>query len=129
MLYIKPVQEKTFSLHDFRIWLPNALTLGRFALVPFILLGSAFYVFASKPVLMAFGALLAFLAFTCAALFDLFDGYLARRWKTVSTFGSVMDPMAGGFFALFLAFPPSLIWAFYPAASLMILRDIMVGRR
>jgi CDP-diacylglycerol--glycerol-3-phosphate 3-phosphatidyltransferase len=37
---------------------------------------------------------LALLLFLAAALSDLLDGYLARRWKQVTTVGTLLDPIA-----------------------------------
>ncbi|MBM4112574.1 MAG: CDP-diacylglycerol--glycerol-3-phosphate 3-phosphatidyltransferase [Phycisphaerae bacterium] len=48
--------------------------------------------------------------FVFAAITDVVDGYLARRWKVVSTFGRVMDPVVDKVLVLgafiFLAAPP-----------------------
>src|SRR6187551_3278821 len=37
---------------------------------------------------------LALIVFLTAAATDLLDGYLARRWRVVSTFGKLADPIA-----------------------------------
>ena len=37
---------------------------------------------------------IALASFVVAAVTDFFDGYLARRWNVVSTFGAIMDPIA-----------------------------------
>jgi CDP-diacylglycerol--glycerol-3-phosphate 3-phosphatidyltransferase len=53
--------------------------------------------------------LLAAALFGVAALTDALDGYLARRWNAVSTFGRIMDPFADKFLVIgafvFLAGP------------------------
>jgi CDP-diacylglycerol--glycerol-3-phosphate 3-phosphatidyltransferase len=76
--------------------LPNLLTLVRIFLVPLLvaaLVQQDFQLYWGHKVLVAndFFALLVFLA---AALTDLLDGYLARRWKQVTTVGTLLDPIA-----------------------------------
>jgi len=76
--------------------LPNLLTLVRIFLVPFLvaaLVQQDFQLYWGHRVLVAndFFALIVFLA---AALTDLLDGYLARRWKQVTTVGTLLDPIA-----------------------------------
>ena len=75
--------------------LPNALTLSRVALAAafFAVLSLRTGLHASSgppdPWLIA-----AAIIFILAALTDALDGYLARRWGVVSTFGRIMDPFA-----------------------------------
>lgn len=76
--------------------LPNLLTLVRIFLVPLlvaVLVQQNFSVRWSGKLLVAndFFALLVFMA---AAGTDLLDGYLARRWKQVTTVGTLLDPVA-----------------------------------
>lgn len=76
--------------------LPNLLTLVRIFLVPLLvaaLVQQNFQIYWGKHVLLAndFFAITVFLA---AALTDLLDGYLARRWKQVTTVGTLLDPVA-----------------------------------
>ena len=76
--------------------LPNLLTLFRIFLVPLlvaVLVEQNFSVRWNGTLLVAndFFALLLFLA---AAATDLLDGYLARRWKQVTTVGTLLDPVA-----------------------------------
>ena len=76
--------------------LPNLLTLVRIFLVPLlvaVLVQQNFSVRWNGTLLVAndFFALLVFLA---AAVTDLLDGYLARRWKQVTTVGTLLDPVA-----------------------------------
>lgn len=68
------------------ITLPTALTLGRIALVPVLVL--LFYLPSewSRPA--------AALAFALAGLTDWLDGYLARRLDQHSPFGAFLDPVA-----------------------------------
>jgi cardiolipin synthase (CMP-forming) len=63
--------------------LPNLLTLLRLALIPFI----AYFAWSGEYAI-------AFPIFLAAALTDLADGYIARRFKLVSKFGAVLDPVA-----------------------------------
>ena len=66
--------------------LPNALTVGRLALIPvFAALVLAADGGHSWPAAIAFGA---------AGATDQIDGYLARRWRVESDFGKVADPLA-----------------------------------
>src|SRR5271157_3355835 len=76
--------------------LPNLLTLFRIFLVPLLvaaLLQQHLRIEFNGRTLIAndFFALMVFLA---AALTDLLDGYLARRWKQVTTVGTLLDPIA-----------------------------------
>jgi CDP-diacylglycerol---glycerol-3-phosphate 3-phosphatidyltransferase len=76
--------------------LPNLLTLIRIFLVPLLvaaLVQQHFRLHWGNTLLLAndFFAVLVFLA---AAVTDLLDGYLARRWKQVTTVGTLLDPIA-----------------------------------
>jgi CDP-diacylglycerol--glycerol-3-phosphate 3-phosphatidyltransferase len=76
--------------------LPNLLTLIRIFLVPLLvaaLVQQRFRLHWGNTLLLAndFFAVLVFLA---AAVTDLLDGYLARRWKQVTTVGTLLDPIA-----------------------------------
>jgi len=76
--------------------LPNLLTLFRIFLVPLLvaaLVQQNFSIRWNGNLLVAndFFALLVFMA---AAATDLLDGYLARRWKQVTTVGTLLDPVA-----------------------------------
>src|SRR5438105_7708404 len=66
--------------------LPNALTLGRLALIPvFVALVLASDQGHSWPAAIVFGV---------AGVTDQVDGFLARRWRVESQFGKVADPLA-----------------------------------
>jgi CDP-diacylglycerol--glycerol-3-phosphate 3-phosphatidyltransferase len=76
--------------------LPNLLTLVRIFLVPLLvaaLVQQNLRLHWGAKLLLAndFFALSVFLA---AALTDLLDGYLARRWRQVTTVGTLLDPVA-----------------------------------
>lgn len=63
--------------------LPNILTIIRFLLIPFIV----FYIFTGNYIL-------AFAFFTISGLTDIADGFIARKFNFISTFGKLMDPLA-----------------------------------
>ena len=67
--------------------LPNILTVGRLIAAPALPLA---FVLLLRP----WSDLLAFVLFVGAAVTDWFDGYLARKWKEVSRFGAMLDPIA-----------------------------------
>src|SRR5580658_1484153 len=75
--------------------IPNSLTLARIFFVPLLVA-----VMVKERVLFHFnGAVItndvvALIIFWMAALTDLLDGYLARRWKQVTTIGTLLDPIA-----------------------------------
>jgi CDP-diacylglycerol---glycerol-3-phosphate 3-phosphatidyltransferase len=66
--------------------LPNALTLSRIFLIPVFVL--VFLEPTPKRSLAAAAV------FGLAALTDVVDGYLARRWGTVTRLGMLLDPIA-----------------------------------
>jgi len=75
--------------------LPNSLTLLRIFFVPLLVA----VLVQENVTLQAFGILitnewLALAIFLAAAFTDLLDGYLARRWKQVTTIGTLLDPIA-----------------------------------
>jgi CDP-diacylglycerol--glycerol-3-phosphate 3-phosphatidyltransferase len=75
--------------------LPNLLTILRIFFVPLLVAAlvqeDLRIHFFGLPVAQEYLALATFLA---AALTDLLDGYLARRWKQVTTVGTLLDPVA-----------------------------------
>src|SRR5256714_6479433 len=72
--------------------LPNALTLLRIFIVPLlvvVILTNVSENWLGKPrYIVGLGL------FVIAALTDLFDGMIARRWKQVSKVGKLLDPIA-----------------------------------
>jgi CDP-diacylglycerol--glycerol-3-phosphate 3-phosphatidyltransferase len=69
-----------------RGWIPNALTVARFAAIPVFV-----WLYLEAGDGPAWGAAIFFAA---AAFTDQLDGYLARRWHVESRFGKVADPLA-----------------------------------
>lgn len=66
--------------------LPNALTIGRLALIPvFVVLMLSAEGGHSWPAGIVFGV---------AGVTDQIDGFLARRWRVESQFGRIFDPLA-----------------------------------
>ena len=69
------------------ITLPNILTAYRFAVVPFLLV-------CLLPGAEQWTEVAAFAIFLTAALTDLADGYFARKQKSETVLGKLMDPLA-----------------------------------
>ena len=66
---------------------PNKLTIARICMIPlFVVL----ILWVPKPL----GNILSMIVFIIAALTDTADGYIARKYNYVSTFGKFMDPLA-----------------------------------
>ena len=66
--------------------LPNKLTVSRF----FFTIGFLVALFSDRPA----GKTLALILFLVASATDYLDGYLARRDKLITNFGTLMDPLA-----------------------------------
>jgi CDP-diacylglycerol--glycerol-3-phosphate 3-phosphatidyltransferase len=75
--------------------LPNALTLLRIFFVPLLVavLVQKNLQFEINGIVVT-NELIALLIFLAAALTDLIDGYLARRWHQITTVGTLLDPIA-----------------------------------
>jgi len=75
--------------------LPNLLTLLRIFFVP-MLVAALVQEHLSLQVagFVISNSLLALAIFLAASATDLLDGYLARRWKQVTTVGTLLDPIA-----------------------------------
>jgi CDP-diacylglycerol---glycerol-3-phosphate 3-phosphatidyltransferase len=76
--------------------LPNTLTILRIFFVPFlvaVLVEQDLRIEWHGAVLVA-NEFLALGIFWVAAATDLLDGYLARRWKQITTVGTLLDPIA-----------------------------------
>jgi CDP-diacylglycerol---glycerol-3-phosphate 3-phosphatidyltransferase len=75
---------------------PNLLTLIRIFLVPLVvaaLVQQNLRLEIGNKLLVA-NDLFALTVFLAAAFTDILDGYLARRWKQVTTVGTLLDPVA-----------------------------------
>lgn len=86
-------------------WIVNALTFGR---VPFVVLFMVLAVLHAYWQRQAWLAVVATAALAVAALTDLFDGRLARKWNVVSKFGAMADPLMDKVF--YLVVFPTLLW-------------------
>jgi CDP-diacylglycerol--glycerol-3-phosphate 3-phosphatidyltransferase len=81
-----PAPEAVGSARVFELNLPNVLTVVRILLVPVLV--------AALLSATASGDLLAAVVFVVASVTDALDGWIARRRKSESTFGKLMDPLA-----------------------------------
>ena len=76
---------------------PNTLSLIRVFLAPLVLLFLSLRI--DKPIFAEFpelswGDVLAAVVFIVASITDAFDGYIARKYKLVTTLGKFIDPLA-----------------------------------
>lgn len=76
--------------------LPNALTILRIFFVPFLVavLVEQDLRIEWRGAIVVTNAFLSLGIFLAAAGTDLLDGYLARRWKQITTVGTLLDPIA-----------------------------------
>lgn len=72
--------------------LPNMLTLGRIFLIPVFV----WFTYDADPLY----SVLAAITFALAAITDVVDGYLARRWNLITVVGKFMDPLADKLIAM-----------------------------
>jgi len=99
--------------------LPNAITLLRIGLIPVL-----FFLLTSPGETWS---LIIAIIFVCAALTDLLDGYIARRYQIVTTMGKFLDPVADKIIvntAMILMIPIGRIPAWMVA--IIIIRDFVV---
>ncbi len=73
--------------------LPNILTLLRMGLIPVF---AALYYCGMQP--------LALVVYLLAGATDILDGYLARKWNQITSFGKLMDPLADKLMTLTMIF-------------------------
>ncbi|GHA82182.1 CDP-diacylglycerol--glycerol-3-phosphate 3-phosphatidyltransferase [Algimonas arctica] len=110
-------------------WVPNALTVLRMLVIPVFIIGILSLEFGwGSPFgqMMVLGPV-----FALAALTDWLDGFLARRWRVVSGFGRMIDPIAdkllvaGCLIAFMIASKGQ--WVFLIPGLAIIFRDILVS--
>jgi len=103
--------------------LPNILTISRVLLIPVIVL---LFFFSGKAAIFTCGVL-----FIVAAVTDYFDGYLARSYKSFSSFGRFLDPIADKLLVaavlLMLAFSQALPLLGIIPALVILCREIIVS--
>ena len=99
--------------------LPNALTVGRLALIPVFV---ALMVQSGDSPTWAAGIL-----FGVAGVTDQIDGFLARRWHVESRFGKIADPLADRLMidaaVILLVVSGRLPWA---ALAVIVARDLLL---
>jgi CDP-diacylglycerol--glycerol-3-phosphate 3-phosphatidyltransferase len=66
--------------------LPNMLTMGRIFIIPLFV----WFTYDGDP----WYSVLAAAIFTLAAITDVVDGFLARRWNMITVVGKLLDPLA-----------------------------------
>ncbi|MCD4818154.1 MAG: CDP-diacylglycerol--glycerol-3-phosphate 3-phosphatidyltransferase [Candidatus Cloacimonetes bacterium] len=102
--------------------IPNILTILRIILVPIFI----YFVFLNDS---SNHVLWATIVFIIASITDYFDGMLARKFKVISNFGKIMDPLADKILvasALFaLAFKPIDFISIY-IVIIIIFREIII---
>lgn len=106
--------------------LPNQITIVRILLIPFIM----FFYFANFFE-NGIGKLIALILFVIAALSDMLDGYIARKYNLVTDFGKFLDPIADKIMAstgLLIVVVDNIIPSPYGAILyvIMLLRDYIV---
>ena len=110
-------------------WVPNALTVLRILSVPLFIAGILSLAFRWN---LIFGkAWILLTLFILACLTDYFDGYLARKWKVVSGFGRMIDPIADKLLVAgcVIAFSIATLgspWFLIPSLAI-VFRDILVS--
>jgi CDP-diacylglycerol---glycerol-3-phosphate 3-phosphatidyltransferase len=106
------LKKETFNL-------PNTITLIRISVVPFL------FILLSDP--GRFWSLILAILFVAAAITDLIDGYIARKYHLVTTMGKFLDPIADKLVintAMILMIPIGRISAWIVAITIM--RDLIV---
>ncbi len=85
----------------------NALTFGRVPFVVLFMILAIIHAYTHSPEAWWL-AVAATVSLAVAALTDLFDGQLARKWNVVSKFGAMADPLMDKVF--YLVVFPTLLW-------------------
>ena len=103
---------------------PNTMTVLRLAAAPFV----AALIWADDPEV---GYPVALVLFILASVSDFFDGWMARRLRIVSKFGTMLDPIADkvliGVCLLALAKVTSDGWLFFVPALVIMFREFFVS--
>lgn len=103
-------------MHSLKLLIPNVLTLFR---------GVAAIVIVVLFLIPHQYSIAIYWLFVLSALTDFFDGYLARKWKVVSDFGVVFDPLFDKILVLsliFLIYPLNIVWGVF--LIILFIRDI-----
>ncbi len=76
--------------------LPNKLTLGRIAVVPIMIIVACIPYLQNNHIFleMSYANFINVIIFILASLTDFLDGYIARKYNLVTTFGKFADPLA-----------------------------------
>lgn len=110
-------------------WVPNALTIGRIIAVPFIMASILALGLQKESVLANVTVIAGF--FIAATATDWLDGFLARKWKVVSGFGRMIDPIADKLLVAGCLISLCIVaqgnWIFMIPAIAIIFRDILVS--
>lgn len=104
--------------------IPNILTVVRLLAAPFLALG---FIFLPRGTADWFGLAI----FVGAALTDYVDGYLARKWKQISKFGTMLDPIADKAMVVIALMVLVGVWNMYPfvvfPATIILFREVFVS--
>ncbi|MEJ5284350.1 MAG: CDP-diacylglycerol--glycerol-3-phosphate 3-phosphatidyltransferase [Brevinematales bacterium] len=106
---------------NFKLNIPNILTISRALMVPLI----CYFLYFDG----LFNIIIAILLLTIASLTDTFDGLIARKLNQVSEFGAFFDPLAdkilvwGGYIGFLLK---PFFFNMLPFVVIIILRDLFV---
>ena len=103
---------------------PNVLTLLRILAIPVVVL--VLLPPAGREISFA-RSVAAFLLFAAATVTDLFDGYIARRYRMVTSLGKLLDPLADKLLvcaAMVMLIPPGRVPAWM--AVIVVAREIGV---
>ena len=108
--------------------LPNILTYARIAAVPVVVLCLYFQEVPRNGEWLRWLALVVFIA---AGVTDFLDGYLARKWGELSSFGRMLDPIADKLLVaaclLMLVFDGTIRGLSTFAAVVILCREILVS--
>jgi len=107
-----------------RLNLPNILTLARIVAIPAVVL---LLLPGPDRTIARSSSFAAFVLFVSAAVTDLFDGYLSRRYHLITDLGKLLDPLADKLLvcaALIMLIPPGRVPAWM--AVIVVAREIGV---